>query len=213
MSITIVGAVLALSTALPNYTVNEPHWRGSDRNVLVDPTPYPHGRSRLVSRDHHASPDFLVAGHRVLTRTPAHRNCNVEPGPAWYGLPADEYTRIGAWVGELAISINPYDAIPANSPGQLAKAQRIWLHESGLTGKARIVRRAQPRHTHDALDRHADAAPMFQIIQPEAPDKKRKRTRDLPLEVYRTSPDHIVITDGSDRQWNAAQRHLASNDR
>jgi len=211
MSITIVSAVLALSTVLPNYALNEPDYRGVDRNVLANSTPYPYGRARVVNRHHHATPDFLIAGGRVLTRTPATRDWYVSPGPAWYGAPEDAYVLIGAWVGEVPIVFNPFDKLPTGSPGQLSKAQRLWLGESGLTGQARIVRRASARPHGQHEEQASKSLPEPRAIFRKEDLRKMKRTtKSLPLEVYRTSPDHIVITDGREVLPGSVNGQLAS---
>lgn len=192
MSILLLGAAVALHTAMPNYILSEPEWRGHDRSVLLECTPYPYGQARVVNRDMPASPAFLIAGDAVLSRTPANRIWCNEPGPAYYGAPIDSFARAHAWVGEVAISFDPFDRLPTGAPGQIHRARNIWLNEAGLVNQARLVRRAVPRPVIADDEQSARPEPIMTIPRPQ-----KKRTTDLPLEVHRLSPTRIMITDGS----------------
>jgi len=194
MSILLLGAAFALNTTPPNYILSEPESRGGLRTVLLESTPYPYGRSRIVSRDRPATPDFLVAGTPVLSRTPSDRDWFAQPGPAWYGAPADAFARAHAWVGELVISFDPFSQLHEGAPGQLRRAQNIWLNESGLVNQARLVRRAVSAPAMEGNDQGALPEPILIIPMPQKRD-----TRQLPLEVYQMSPNHLMITDGTVR--------------
>ncbi len=192
MSILLLGAALALHTAQPNYILNEPQSRGGLRTVLLESTPYPYGRSRIITRDRHATPDFLVDGAQVLSRTPADRDWFAQPGPAWYGAPAGAFARAHAWVGELVISFDPFSQLHQGAPGQLRRAQNIWLNETGLVNQARLVRRAVPAPVVEDDEQGAMPEPIMIIPRPQ-----KKTTNTLPLEVYQMSPTRLMITDGS----------------
>lgn len=192
MSILLLGAAFALNTAQPNYILNEPASSGSLRTVLLECTPYPYGRSRVISRDMHATPDFLVDGAQVLSRTPADRNWCAQPGPAWYGAPADAFARAHAWVGQVPISFDPFAKLPVGVPGQLRRAQSVWLNESGLVNQARLVRRAVAAPVIEDEAQGAMPEPIMIIPKPQ-----KKTTKALPLEVYQMSPTRLMITDGS----------------
>lgn len=192
MSILLLGAALALNAAQPNYILNEPESRGGLRTVLLENTPYPYGRSRVTSRDMHATPDFIIDGAQVLSRTPADRHWGAQPGPAWYGAPADAFARAHAWVGEVPISFDPFAQLPVGVPGQLRRAQSVWLNESGLVNQARLIRRAVAAPTIEDEQQGAMPEPIMII-----PNPRQKTTRTLPLEVYQMSPTRLMITDGS----------------
>ncbi len=191
MSILLLGAAFALNAAQPNYILDEPESRGGLRSVLLECAPYPYGRSRVVSRSMPASPDYLIAGDRVLSRTPADRDWCSQPGPAWYGAPG-AFARAHAWVGEVIISFDPFDRFHEGTPGQLRRAQNIWLNEAGLVNQARIVRRANAAPVMTDAAQRALPEPIMIIPKPQ-----KKTTSDLPLEVHRLSPTRIMITDGS----------------
>jgi len=192
MSILVLSATLALGALNPNYILNEPESRGNLRTVLLECTPYPYARSRVVSRDRPATPEFLIAGTQVLSRTPAHQPWCSSPGPAWYGAPVDTFVRAHAAVGETAISFDPFSSFRPGTPGQLYRAQRYWLNESGMVNQARLVRRANPPQVVEESVERRSPEPIMIIPKP-----RRKSTRDLPLEVHRLSPTRIMITDGS----------------
>lgn len=190
MSILLLGAAFALNAAQPNYILNEPQWRGSTRGVLLEcPPPY-HGHAQLVTREFSAAPDFEISGVRILSRDSMLDNCS-QPGPDWYGVPG-AFARIHAWVGEVPIVFDPFDRLPEYAPGQLRRAQNLWLDEQGLVNQARLVRRAIPAPVVEEAEQGALPEPIMIIPKPE-----KKSTRDLPLEVHRLSPTRIMITDGS----------------
>lgn len=192
MSILVLSAAVALSAANPNYILNEPTSRGGLRTVLLECPPRTFGRARVVSRDVPANPDFLVAGGQVLSRTPADAPWCSTPGPAWYGAPADYFVRAHAIVGETAIAFDPFTSFRPGTPGQLYRAQRYWLTESGMVNQARLVRRASaPAAVHEET---SGAGPEPIMI---FPSPRQNSTRDLPLEVHRLSPTRWLITDGS----------------
>lgn len=193
MSVLVLCAAAALGAANPNYILNEPVSRGSLREVLLECTPYPYGRSRIVSRAMPATPEFIIDGERVLSRTPADQPWCATPGPAWYGAPADTFVRAHALVGEVAISFDPFSSFRPGTPGQLYRAQRYWLNESGMVNQARLVRRAVRPASVEAQSEGAAPEPIMIIPVPG----KKPSTRDLPLEVHRLSPSRVLITDGS----------------
>lgn len=192
MSILVLSAAVALSAAPPNYILNEPPSRGSMRSVLLECPPRSFGRARVVSRDVPATPDFLIAGDAVLSRTPADAPWCSTPGPAWYGAPADLFVRAHAIVGEVAISFDPFTTFRPGTPGQLYRAQRYWLSESGLVNQARLVRRASAPAAAEQVSSGAAPEPIMIF-----PNPQKNTTHDLPLEVHRLSPTRWLITDGS----------------
>lgn len=197
-AVTAAIASLGLSSMLPNAAraaedFDVPEVYGTKRSVLLECTPYPYGRARVVTRETHATPDFLVSGP-IYTTTPGHRDRCQWPGPASYGLPVDAFARIHVQVGETVTAIDPFDLPNEYAPAQFHVARNLWLTEQGLVGQARIVRRAGPPLEDEALITSGNELPEPRAIIPLPTELQENRsTKRLPLEARRNAAGQTVI--------------------
>lgn len=146
-------------------------------------------------------------------------NCEV-PGPAYYGVPEDDNTRILVRVGMTSFGISPWQRIEGRALHRLEAARQCWLNNHGYgSGVRTFVNDANVIHTHDA--EHAQAETLRQLppagddvqvfaptnvrdIQPRATiripsDMPRFRKR---MEVRNNFNDGILVRRG--RQFNVA---------
>ncbi len=214
----MIAALLVTSTALVSNTLaggdfNLPEHL-SNRNVLVEPTPYPFGRARIVTASVSATPDFVISETMPFTRTPGWRNGWLNPGPTQFGAAGDDWGYAHVRIGQLPILFSGFQNYREELPAEFHSARRIWLIENGYVGAARRVVRADRQHEQCAdmcgkCDKTQAALPKPRaILEIHRQDNGQVvPSEDARLQAVRTSPTHVVITSVHSE---TAQTELAS---
>lgn len=195
----VVGGLLAGSgITMPEYLNN--------RAVLVEPTPYPFGRSRIITREVSATPDFVISNSGAFTRTPADRNPWITPGPTHFGA----CPHASGWAhvrrGQLPILISGFQKYREELPDDFHRARNIWLIEHGYVRSARRVVRADRGVVScggcmmDALCQMKTDVGASGVALPEPRAILEIKRQEVPategsrLQAIRTTPHHVVIT-------------------
>ncbi len=140
-------------------------------------------RSRIVSKNVHATPDFVIQGSPYSLQSD-----DVELGVQTsnaYGHPSSQPIRIFTRVVNSVVTVDPFETLRVQStPSVVLRAQREFLTTNGYVEVARIVRKV-PRGSSieipnlDASNKKAVPTPRATIeIHPGLNDQP-----DLPLEV------------------------------
>lgn len=118
--------------------------------------------------------------------------CEV-PGPSYYGVPADDNTRILVRVGMTSFGISPWQRIEGRALHRLEEARQCWLNSHGYgSGVRTFVNDAYVNHAEHA--EHAQSEPLRSLpaaedVQVQAPvnvrDIQPRATIRIPSDMPR----------------------------
>jgi hypothetical protein len=167
-------------------------------------------RARVVTRDVHATPDFVIEGS-PFTTTPIDLPWGSE-APNRFGVPGDTLVRVLVKVGETWITFDPFRTLHDRSPERLQRAQRAWLSEHGYVDHARIVRRVDRRRDADL---QASAMKQRTLPEPRAIIRIREENKpvEMELEVRAGEPagsDFLIVDENWIRNHGTSVKRIAS---
>ncbi len=134
--------------------------------------------ARTITKQSHATPDFVIEGPPYTTTPAYQRDGNAAPNN--FGVAGDTMVRIFVRINNTYIPIDPFVTPRANAPYQVQRARRQWLQETGLVGAARIVRRVDLRNgrVNDLSMQYGSAT--YAASYASETDQQTVESRELP---------------------------------
>jgi len=114
-------------------------------------------RARVVTKNVHASPDFIIEGPPYTT-TPIDLEAGTE-SPNNFGVPGDRAVEIFVLINNMYVVVDPFRTVGERAPAAVKQAQRKWLRDNGYTDRARIVRRVNVANRRPDLAYVLDTSP------------------------------------------------------